>query len=214
MRIALAATIAALAVSTASAADLEALRPSIPGQPEATRTIDWSGPEFGLTGGGDWLDADFSLLGYALDKENFDGGHVGGFAGYQYQFGNDFVLGLEGDVYRTWNEKSYVSDTIHIGTDWSGSLRARFGYAFDRLLVYATGGVVVTRAYLKEDGYPDENKNFTGYAIGAGLDYAVTDNVFLRAEYRYNHFQSEKTFGVVDTDLDQHLLNVGLGMKF
>lgn len=43
--------------------------------------------------------------------------------------------------------------------------------------------------------------------VGTGVDYAVTNNVFLRGEYRYNDLGD-------NADLDQHVVKVGLGAKF
>ncbi|PSJ50757.1 hypothetical protein C7I85_29910 [Mesorhizobium soli] len=51
---------------------------------------------------------------------------------------------------------------------------------------------------LDHDGTGDwdfqEKKSFTGWNIGAGVDYAMTDNLILRAEYRFTDF-GRKSFG-------------------
>jgi outer membrane immunogenic protein len=200
--------IAALAASSAMAADLAS--PSI----APVKTM-WSGPEFGLFGGGDWLNADGTL--FTSPSQSFDGGHFGGFAGYQYQFDNDVVLGIEGDVNYDWNQKTLydsAGNPADIGTDLGGSVRARVGYAFDKFLLYATGGWVITRSYVDPTGSAAEHNNFNGYTIGAGVDYAFTDQFFVRAEYRYNNFEDKTFSGGLDADLDQQLLNVGIGVKF
>ena len=158
MRLAFAATVAALTVSTASAADLDVLRPSISEQPETNRTIDWTGMQFGVTGGGDLTRGSGSMF---LGKtEEFPGAHASLFAGYQEQLNSNFVLGLEGDVTYTGKNRrtldTYDATNTYIGTnqintDWSGSIRARVGYAFDNLLLYTTAGYVVTRVVDKAD---------------------------------------------------------------
>ena len=223
MRLAFAAAAAALTISTASAADLETLRPSIPDVPQTTRTIDWTGFEFGMTGGGNLIRADGSK--FFGRTEDFRGEHASIFAGYQKQLGNNVVLGIEGDVtYTGDNEKTFNtfdSTNTYIGqekisTDWSGSIRARVGYAFDRLQLYTTGGWVATRVVDKADttvAVGTFHENFQGVTIGAGADYAFTDNIFGRAEYRYNAF-FERQFGSLDEKLAQHVVSVGLGMKF
>lgn len=223
MRLALAAALAALTISTASAADLDLLRPTISEEPATPRTIDWTGFEFGATGGGSLTRASGSI--FSGRTEDFPGVQGSVFAGYQYQLGNDVVLGIEGDVtYTGGNEKTFnirdATDTIigqaDIRTDWSGSVRARVGYAFDRLQLYTTGGYVATRVIDKIDTTVTNDtiyENFHGVTLGAGADYAFTDSIFGRAEYRYNAF-FERHFGNLDERLAQHVVSIGVGMKF
>lgn len=220
MRIFSSVAAAAFAVSSASAADLTTLRPSIDAEPATSRSIDWSGPEFGVMGG---IDRTYAQGTKFLDTERFPGDHAGAFAGYQYQFSNDIVLGVEGDLSYTWNKRddfTYYFGGAPIGderiqTDWSGSIRARVGYAFGDALIFATGGWVATRAVDNIDTLGITRETFNGFTVGAGIDYALSNNVFVRAEYRYNNF-GEKTFTSDSTtvDLYQHIVNVGLGMKF
>ena len=58
---------------------------------------------------------------------------------------------------------------------------------------------------------------FNGYTLGVGLDYAFTDLVFGRLEYRYTDF-GDKDFNLggatLNSDVDQHAIRVGLGVKF
>lgn len=222
MRLALAAAVAALTVSTASAADMDVLRPSISDQPATTRTIDWTGMQFGVTGGGDLTRADGSKFGNITQE--FPGAHASLFAGYQEQIDN-VVLGLEGDVTYTGDNgklfnvfdatNTYIGQE-NLSSDWSGSIRARVGYAFDNLLLYTTAGYVATRVVDKVNTTQATgtfNKYFQGLTIGAGADYAFTQKLFGRAEYRYNKF-FEKQIGTLEADLSQHVVSVGVGVKF
>jgi outer membrane immunogenic protein len=52
-----------------------------------------------------------------------------------------------------------------------------------------------------------------GRSVGAGLEYAFTDTVFGRVEYRYNDYGSKTIWGT-DVDLDQHVVSAGIGVKF
>ncbi len=45
------------------------------------------------------------------------------------------------------------------------------------------------------------------------MDYAFTDNIFGRVEYRYNDYGSKDLLGV-DTDFNQNVVTVGVGFKF
>lgn len=203
-------TVAAIAALSgiANAADAVDQIPAAP-VADVAPVFTWTGPYFGVQGGGAWLDGDFSAGGLSA-SEDFDGGIFGAFVGYNWQFSNGFVAGIEGDVDYNWNEETLGG--VDIGTDWSGSVRARVGYAFDRALIYAAGGWTVTNAYV-DGGGVDEDETFNGWTIGAGLDYAVTDNIFGRLEYRYNDF-GDKDIAGVNVDLDQHVVKVGLGVKF
>lgn len=124
MRFASAFVIASLASTSVMAADLSMESVAVPA-PEATAyAFSWTGTEFGVFGGGSRTSADFDVLGTSFDG-NQSGGRLGVFAGYQYQFSNGMVLGAEGDVSRTWNDKTYTGFGEKVGTDWSGSARAR-----------------------------------------------------------------------------------------
>lgn len=171
----------------------------------------WAGAYAGIQGGAGWLDGTFSD-GVDSAKQDFDGGVVGGFVGYNWQFSNGFVAGIEGDLDYNFNEES--DSGIDVGTDWAGSVRGRVGYAFDRALVYGAAGWTATNGYVKGLGI-DENEVFNGWTVGAGVDFAVTDNLFVRGEYRYNDFGDKDIVpGFLNADLDQSVVKVGLGVKF
>lgn len=90
--------------------------------------------------------------------------------------------------------------------NWAGATRLRIGFAADRIMPYVAGGIAYTQLQdivsisLKEqDGEAASRKNLTnetktmiGYTLGGGIDFAMTDNVLLRAEYRYSGFGKKK----------------------
>lgn len=202
----------------AAAADVVAYESPAP-VAEVAQPFSWSGAYFGVDAGHGWLDGDFSVVGAPGSvSEDFDGATVGAFVGYNWQFSNGFVTGLEGDLSYNFNDNEYLG-AVEVGTDWAGSVRAKVGYAFDRALIYAAGGWTATSGYVDVDAADfDESETFHGWTLGAGVDYAVTDNMFLRAEYRYNDFGDkdiELAPGTeINADLDQHVVKVGLGVKF
>ncbi|AGF74279.1 hemin binding protein [Bartonella australis AUST/NH1] len=88
---------------------------------------------------------------------------------------------------------------------WSGATRIRVGFVTGRIMPYIAGGVAYTQLHgiysetvEKKDVNPqsynleDDKKTMVGYTLGGGLDYAVTDNIILRAEYRYSDFGKKK----------------------
>jgi outer membrane immunogenic protein len=79
---------------------------------------------------------------------------------------------------------------------WFGSERLRFGYAFGRCLPYITGGLAYGQ--LHTSGYDpiggvlfatNNSKWQAGWTVGAGIEWAVLDNVSVKAEYLYASLQ-------------------------
>jgi outer membrane immunogenic protein len=204
------ALLASVAPVAAYAADVVESPPAAPEAVEEAVPAGWDGPYIGVMGGGEWLRSHLDFG--ATDVHHTEsGGLIGKFVGYNYQFSNDFVLGLEGDVSYNWNKSTKAGTDF--GTDWQGSIRARAGYAFDNALLYGAAGWTVTRGYVDPPGASKGHKALNGYTLGLGVDYKFTDNWFARAEYRFNDFGS-KTIKGVDFDPQQHQLLIGVGYKF
>lgn len=177
-----------------------------------TPAFTWTGAYIGISGGAGWLDGSTTKLGRYHDQQDFDGSVFGGFAGYNWQFSNGIVVGVEGDIeYNSNDEKFFGYRTF--GTDWQGSVRGRVGYAFDRLMVFGTAGWTMARGHIE---YPcvDESEIFSGWTAGAGVDYAVTDKVILRGEYRFSDFGNKEIVRGMNVDFDQSVVKVGLAVKF
>jgi outer membrane immunogenic protein len=219
MKTAIVASSLALFASTAYAADAVTEIPEAPAAEYVAPAFSWEGAYFGIDAGHGWLDGEFSAVGAAGSiGEDFDGASIGAFAGYNWQLSSGFVAGVEGDVSYNFNDNEYLG-LADVGTDWAGSVRAKVGYTFDRALIYVAGGWTATNGYVEVDAADfDESETFHGWTLGAGVDYAVTDNMFLRAEYRYNDFGDKDIElapgAVLNADLDQHVVKVGLGVKF
>ncbi len=188
----LASTVALVAASGAKAAD--AVVAQEPAPVAVAPAFSWTGPYIGGQVGWGWAKSKFS--GDLGDGKISPNGFLGGvYGGYNYDFGNNFVAGLEGDV--TYNDvhKTFTGDngaSMRTNLRWAGAVRARVGYSIDRFLPYIAGGVAfgdVKNTYSPVAGLSvDQSKTLTGWTAGAGIDYAMTDNVILRAEYRYTDF--------------------------
>ena len=191
MRKLLLSTVALAAISsTALAADLPA-RPA-PVAPVYVPIFTWTGLYVGLNAGVGWagsnnLYINDSLFGPSSLSIGSDAGFVGGGQiGYNFQTGA-FVFGVETDIQyadlgskANWGGYSYSFNGG--GSQYFGTVRARLGYAFDRVLVYVTGGL----AYggLNDNWWGGDNSN-TGWTIGGGVEYAFTNNWTAKIEGLY-----------------------------
>jgi outer membrane immunogenic protein len=207
-----------VAAGAASAADLP--RRTAPAAPYAAMPVfTWTGFYIGLNAGYNWSDNKSTVTfnpsaaipaatGVALLPGRFntggDGFIGGGQIGYNYQMGQ-FVVGLEADISFLDNKKnaSFVSPLVgnFVGVssaqselEYLGTVRGRLGFAFDRALVYATGGLAygeiksntaftVNNGTLNWAGSKSDTR--TGYAVGGGIEYAFTNNLSAKVEYLY-----------------------------
>ncbi|WP_336278842.1 outer membrane protein [Bartonella sp. CB175] len=104
-------------------------------------------------------------------------------------------------------QENRVKDLSHtLKQNWAGTTRVRIGFAADRIMPYVAGGIAYTQLQdtvslsfqesegkvLSSKNLADETKTMVGYTLGGGIDFAVVDNVILRAEYRYSDFGKKK----------------------
>lgn len=188
------------ASASASAADAIVSEPV----PTVATGFVWTGGYIGINGG--W--ANRGIDANALHPDG-DGLSLGGHLGYLHQFGNNIVLGVEGDIRYVDLDASAPCDnpafTCHAKQDWEASIRARAGYAVDRFLPYVTGGVAFTHfegaVSSAVTTFPDE-ANLTGWTLGAGIDYAVTDTLIVGLEYLHADYgKHDFTYDVLYDDV-------------
>ncbi|EJF85732.1 outer membrane protein [Candidatus Bartonella washoeensis] len=113
---------------------------------------------------------------------------------------------------------------------WFGATRVRVGFAVDRMMPYVAGGVAYTqlrnifekaadstskRAVNFSDLLHDEKKTMVGYTLGGGVDFAMADNVIVRAEYRYSDFGKKKFANEkIEMGYKTNDFRVGVAYKF
>jgi outer membrane immunogenic protein len=84
-----------------------------------------------------------------------------------------------------------VTNNGNGGIDWFGTVRARLGFAFDRVLVYGTGGFAFGGGGDSNNGYnfgfygDNDDDTRVGYALGGGIEYAFTNNLTFKLEGLY-----------------------------
>lgn len=150
-----------------------------------------------------------------LDPEGWLGG---GQIGFNYQFGNNVVLGAEADF-----QGSDIRDSVEDGVfdprskmDYFGTVRARLGYAFDNVLPYVTGGLAWGHNKITDrfDDFSDD-KTHVGWTVGGGVEYALTNNWTVKAEYLYMDLGNEYYDSIgEDAGLKASTARIGVNYKF
>ena len=153
-----------------------------------------------------------NTINYSLKDTSLIGGvHIG----YNYMFMPRWVAGIEADWTWTDNNASETTGWTAFGTstpfagmsttmsrkiEWLSTVRGRVGYAVaPQALLYATGGFAFGQ--VKYDASATNGTTYnvafsssttqTGYALGGGLEWALTKNWLLRGEYLYYHLGGE-----------------------
>jgi outer membrane immunogenic protein len=224
------ASVAALGLAgTASAADL-AVKAPVVYAPAFTWTGCYLGINGGWIGGRDsytteasgrWLTGidpagaafNVATLGELRNSYSSDegAGTAGGQFGCQVQWGS-IVLGGEWDgnysglaednyyqfpATANWNSRS---EWTHKELDWFTTFRVRLGLAWDRVLIYATGGFAVgaydsyTQISFPANTVPlyfgAYRESRIGYTVGGGIEWAFANNWTAKAEFLYLDFGS------------------------
>ena len=108
------------------------------------------------------------------------------YLGFEKTARRDFMLD-------TGNNLLPASTTLGFNLDSLGTVRGRVGYASDRLLLFGTGGLAYgsleTNGRITLDGARISNDSASGlrfgWALGAGLEYALDKNWLIGADYLF-----------------------------
>lgn len=163
-------------------------------------------------------------------------GIIGGvYGGYNVNMGHNIIAGIDGGLDLSRSKAEVTKDnkvTASYKENYTGAVRGRLGYDFGRVLPYIAGGASFLELeaakgqieHNKLNGNTIKSKFAVGYNMGGGVDYALTDNVLVRADYRYQDFKeppvqyledntlSDK--GAEDISLKSHNIRFGLAYKF
>ncbi len=215
--IAAAAAATVLIASPAISADL--YDPVAPVAPEVygPTVFSWAGPYVGAQIGYGWGETRGKIKGSrrGIDTDGVIGGLYGG---YNAQLTPNFVLGGEADI--SWSDisgdRSIGGRKYEARTDWQGTIRARAGAAFDRILVYGTGGVAFAGNNMKKQARGSEGQTHVGWTLGAGVEGAITENIVARGEYLYAGYgkQDYNKINAKGVDLNTSVVRAGVAYKF
>ncbi|MFD2236398.1 outer membrane protein [Aureimonas populi] len=240
-------------VTPAMAADVIYEEPMAPAAPIAfepafTWTGFYAGGQAGVAFNPDSGPFELGSSAFVGGNDDGDAGFIGGVhVGYDYQI-NNFIVGAVADIsyidaestafYGLPGSTSTFGSTSEI--DFVGTVRAKAGFAADRFAIYATGGLAYADISHTFSGPAaidiggstyavsvSEDTDDVGYAVGAGVDYLVTQNFSVGVEYLYHDLGSSDVTvaydgpaGVQDfttsssTDLDFHTVWAKASFRF
>ncbi|EJL34291.1 outer membrane protein [Novosphingobium sp. AP12] len=181
---------------------------------------------------------DVSKAGSSVDDDvnedndqSIDGFAYGVGAGYDFRAGN-FVVGPEAEV--TWSTAKTSFDDGDFEGFGIGNVKtnrdlyvgARVGYVVTpKTMIYAKGGYTNAKFDVRNaSGTVTTNRDLDadGWRIGAGVEQAISNNVFAKLEYRYSNYEKGELDyrgdfpdgDRFDLDLDRHQVMAGVGVRF
>jgi outer membrane immunogenic protein len=196
----------ALVSAQALAADLRPVYKAPPA-PVMAPYYNWSGFYLGAHVGGGWSDVSLTNLSNTTawgdlipgDRVRTDNSGVlgGGQLGFNWQTGN-IVFGLEASFSGAGIDGNVTSPFGTADDQFRTSINSlflgtgRLGYAMNNWMLYVTGGYAGAdvRARVRDDVLPNvgagtHSQWLSGYTIGAGIEYAITQNLSLGLQYNY-----------------------------
>jgi outer membrane immunogenic protein len=180
------ASVAAISLATgAAAADLPRYGAPAPGYVGAPLYL-WTGFYAGLNAGYGWGSSNWD--GVPTGDFDASGPVVGGQIGFNYQY-RQAVFGVEGDL--NWSDIKGATTVpgctpafpCATANDWLSTVRGRVGYAFDRLMPYATAGAAFGNVKATSPGFVGTDTTQTGWSAGVGLEVGIVGNVTAKAEF-------------------------------
>jgi outer membrane immunogenic protein len=214
------ALLALVAAGPAVAADMPVKAPVYKAAPAYVPAFSWTGCYIGAhVGYGwgplSWFDVDPDTDGGGdeplLTSHKQRGAIGGGQVGCNYQV-SSFLLGIEGDIAAS-NVKGKSSVTTDDGVSiiyetkihWLATLALRGGLVYDRFLIYGKGGFAFARSDYKwlnnEPNTFTASDTRTGWLVGIGGEYALTNNWTAKVEYNYIDLGNKDIHGL-STDSD------------
>ena len=165
------------------------------------------------------------------NDQSIDGVVYGAAVGYDFDFGG-VVVGAEAEYtdstakteFNNGDFEGFGFGRVDTGRDLYFGARIGAKVAPD-VLAYAKGGYTNAKLnVLANDGVTefDTDYDLDGFRLGAGVEYAMNTNTFIKLEYRYSNYQdAEVDFNGTlpdsdrfDVDLDRHQVMAGVGFRF
>ena len=215
----LAAFLLAAACAGSALADGPARR--VPAYNEERPVFSWAGYHVGIQSGASrWNSEHLFTGGVASGDFDFSSGFFGATWGSTWQRGA-LVYGFDSDFSFVNTNGDRAGPGCGAGnclTDvrYFGTSRVRLGYAADRVLVYATGGLAYARVHAG-NATDQDSKTRYGWALGAGIGWAFAPKWSAKVEYQHLDYGDGRTYATagsgVDVDLDADIVRFGLNYK-
>lgn len=214
-----------------AAASLAAIATPAAAQDVAANTF--TGLWGGVIGGYDTSTAGSSVDDDANEDndQSIDGFGYGVQLGYDIDLGG-FVLGAEAEYadstanveFADGDFEGFGLGNVEAGRDLYFGARLGFKASPDAML-YVKGGYTNAKYDIRSsDGTTEFSQDIDtdGYRIGAGAEYAISPNAFVKLEYRYSNYgDAEIDFDGelddserFDIDTDRHQVMAGVGFRF
>jgi len=153
------------------------------------------------------------------DSSSSNGIFYGVAAGYDFPVSR-ILLGVEGEFAGSTTDTrtdgiAVAGDRLVLdaGRDLYAGLRVGFPLG-DTVLGYLKGGYTNARAdirYTQGTVSVRDHADLDGFRLGAGLEYRLRGQTFVKGEYRYSNYSSVEGY---DTDVDRHQIVAGIGVRF
>jgi outer membrane immunogenic protein len=217
-----------LAATRASADDIPYLGP-LAGLGNLPAPFSWLLPNYKTVVVPDWRGFTVNpLINYQTAQFTGAGGRFlrsaqgftfGGEAGYNFQ-ADRFVFGPVVDLSYSLmraDASTWIANINKADISWVGSARARVGYTFDRLMIYATGGVAF--AQTKIDGpFVSSSQTAPGWTAGGGVQYLWSPSDIFQIEYRRLQIENKDFVALprfqTKAGLAMNIINAGFLFKF
>lgn len=174
--------------------------------PPAPSFINWQGLYLGVNAGyafGAFDNGDTNFIANPTGLLGApSGGMVGFTGGYNAQLPQNLVLGVEADFDFMGMKASrmpFFGLASESRVNYGMTVRGRAGYALDRALLFVTGGFAGARTAISVANFygafmGHEATFQTGWALGAGLEFMVTNNLSAKGEYIFTSIGSDRYF--------------------
>jgi outer membrane immunogenic protein len=163
----------------------------------------------------------------------------GGQIGCNYQFNGGWLIGIEvdGSAVQADGQRAFQNPLLapfrqQVTEHWLATARGRLGYAWDKWMVYVTGGgawagvedKVFVNAFVPAGNIPTASisqQTLSGWTAGFGAEYALGYGWSIKGEYLYIDFSNKTYFGVntlvgaeINVHLRQSVARFGMNYKF
>jgi outer membrane immunogenic protein len=181
-----------------------------------TLAYDWTGPYLGAfaayTFGTVHGDA-----GCCTDDFGIEGFQAGGFAGYNFAFGS-LIAGAEADAgFMDVSGVGFGGGVDDFDVSPMARLRGRVGLPVGNFLPFIAAGLSAGDGDARIPGDSVPSEWHLGFNVGLGTDFALTENLALRAEYVFDSMFAE-TYGYnggnVEYDWNSSTIRLGALVRF